>query len=79
MIATDGMLTGPNWAALDEMLNACAARVIASGGVAGRDDIVRLAKLARVRPRLDGAIVGKALYEGRATIRDLLSAAREAA
>jgi phosphoribosylformimino-5-aminoimidazole carboxamide ribonucleotide (ProFAR) isomerase len=47
--------------------------------VAGREDIVRLAKLARVRPRLDGAIVGKALYEGRATIRDLLSAAREAA
>lgn len=78
-IATDGMLTGPNWAALTEMLHACSTRVIASGGVAGREDIVRLAQLARVHPRLDGAIVGKALYEGRATIGDLLSAAREAA
>ena len=89
-IATDGMLSGPNWASLEAMLDACPARVIASGGVAGREDIVRLAKLARVRRHLDGAIVGKALYEGRAAearvfwrgraeVGDLLRAAKDAA
>lgn len=78
-IATDGMLSGPNWSSLEGMLDACPARVIASGGVSGRDDIVRLAKLARVRRHLDGAIVGKALYEGRAEVGDLIRAARDAA
>jgi len=75
-IATDGMLSGPSWSSLEGVLDACPARVIASGGVAGRPDVARLARLARTRPNLDGAIVGKALYEGRATVQELLEAAR---
>lgn len=75
-IATDGMLAGPSWASLEGMLEACPAKVIASGGVSGREDVARLARLARTRPNLDGAIVGKALYEGRATVAELLEAAR---
>lgn len=78
-IATDGMLSGPNWDSLAAMLEACPAKVIASGGVAGREDIARLARLARTRPNLEGAIVGKALYEGRATLPELLEAARTGA
>lgn len=78
-IATDGMLSGPNWDSLDAMLEACPAKVIASGGVAGREDVARLARLARTRPNLEGAIVGKALYEGRATLPELLEAARTGA
>lgn len=78
-IATDGMLKGPNWESLTGMLEACPAGVIASGGVSGRADIVRLAQLARTHPNLVGTIVGKALYEGKAEAADLIRAAREAA
>jgi phosphoribosylformimino-5-aminoimidazole carboxamide ribonucleotide (ProFAR) isomerase len=34
---------------------------------------VRLGALARAHPNLDGVIVGKAIYEGRVDLRDLLS------
>jgi len=54
-------------------------RLIASGGVSRREDVVALAKLAQQHPRLDGVIVGKALYEGRVELPDLLAlAARRA-
>lgn len=72
-VGTDGMLTGPNYAAQEAMLGAFPAGVIASGGVSSRDDVVRLIELARKHPNLDGVIVGKALYEGRVTLADLLT------
>jgi len=75
-IATDGMLTGPNWKSLEEVLKACPCGVIASGGVAGTEDVARLAQLSQAYPNLVGAIVGKALYEGRCDVPGLLSAAR---
>jgi phosphoribosylformimino-5-aminoimidazole carboxamide ribotide isomerase len=71
-VGTDGMLTGPNVGAQDAMLGAVRAGVIASGGVSRLDDVVRLAELGKVRPNLDGVIVGKAIYEGRVTLKDLL-------
>jgi len=74
-VGTDGMLAGPNFAAQEAMLGAVRARVIASGGVAGRDDVVRLIQLGKGRPNLDGVIVGKAIYEGRVSLADLLSLA----
>jgi phosphoribosylformimino-5-aminoimidazole carboxamide ribotide isomerase len=74
-VGTDGMLTGPNLEAQDAMLAAVGARVIASGGVSRREDVVRLAELRKLRPNLDGVIVGKALYEGRVTLAELLSLA----
>jgi phosphoribosylformimino-5-aminoimidazole carboxamide ribotide isomerase len=75
-IGTDGMLTGPNFPAQEAMLAAVRARVIASGGVSARADVVRLAALAQARPNLDGVIVGKALYERRVDLPDLLGLAR---
>jgi len=71
-VGTDGMLTGPNFAAQTALLDGFGGRVIASGGVASRADVARLAELARARPSLDGVIVGKALYEGRVELADLL-------
>jgi phosphoribosylformimino-5-aminoimidazole carboxamide ribotide isomerase len=77
-IGTDGMLTGPNYAAQEAMLSAGKFNVIASGGVSRREDVVELAKLAQRHANLDGVIVGKALYERRVELRDLLSIAAAA-
>ena len=74
-IGTDGMLTGPNFQAQEAMLRAGKYRVIASGGVSQREDVVKLAELARRYVNLDGAIVGKALYEKRVELGDLLGIA----
>ena len=74
-IGTDGMLTGPNLAAQEAMLAAVSCRVIASGGVSRREDVIALAKLAQRHAHLDGVIVGKALYERRVDLRDLLEIA----
>jgi phosphoribosylformimino-5-aminoimidazole carboxamide ribotide isomerase len=75
-IGTDGMLTGPNFAAQEAMLNAGNFNVIASGGVSRREDVVKLAELSRRYANLDGVIVGKALYAKRVELPDLLEIAR---
>lgn len=75
-IGTDGMLTGPNFAAQRAMLTAGKFNVIASGGVSRREDVVRLNELAREFANLDGVIVGKALYEKRVELSDLLALAK---
>ena len=59
-IATDGMLEGPNYTALQELLEILDCNLIASGGVARLEDLKRLASM----PGLYGTIIGKALYEG---------------
>lgn len=72
--ATDGMLGGPN---LSQMAAICDAAptcsITASGGVSSPYDIENLKALER--PNLRAAIVGKALYDGRTTIRELNIAA----
>ena len=75
-IGTDGMLTGPNFAAQEIMLQSVKARVIASGGVSRREDVVKLTELSHRYANLDGVIVGKALYEGRVQLPDLLAITR---
>jgi phosphoribosylformimino-5-aminoimidazole carboxamide ribotide isomerase len=77
-ISTDGMLTGPNFAAQEAMLAAVKCRLIASGGVSRREDVENLAKLAQGHARLEGVIIGKALYEGNVALGDLLALARQA-
>lgn len=74
--ATDGMLRGPNFSGNEAVCDAVGAgcRVIASGGITTAEDIVRLRGLGKAN--LAGAIVGKALYEGRTSMADLLAAAR---
>lgn len=70
-IATDGMLGGPNTAAMRSMCEAVDVDVIASGGVSTPQDVIGLGAI----PRLHGAIVGKALYDGRTSLPDMLRAA----
>jgi phosphoribosylformimino-5-aminoimidazole carboxamide ribotide isomerase len=71
-VGTDGMLTGPNFAAQDALCAAVRCDVIASGGVSRREDVVTLAATKKRRPNLDGVIVGKAIYEKRVDLGDLL-------
>ena len=72
-IAADGMMTGPNDAAQEAMLAAVGCRVIASGGVGCREDVARLLEMKKRRPNLDGVIIGKALYERRVELAELLA------
>jgi phosphoribosylformimino-5-aminoimidazole carboxamide ribotide isomerase len=67
-ISRDGMLEGPNLAALAEMARAVPIPVIASGGVTTAEDVRRLAHLG-----LAGCIIGRALYEGRLDLKHVLS------
>jgi phosphoribosylformimino-5-aminoimidazole carboxamide ribotide isomerase len=66
-IARDGTLEGPNLAAIAAMARAVRSPVIASGGVGTLEDLHRLAELP-----IAGCIVGRALYEGRFTLRSAL-------
>ncbi len=66
-ISKDGMLQGPAFELYQEILVACPGlHLIASGGVTTIADIDRLAAEG-----LEGAIVGKAIYEGRITLQEL--------
>lgn len=73
-IATDGMMAGPNFAALAEMKSAVSLPVIASGGVSSADDVLRLAQAG-----LPGCIIGRALYEGAIDLRSVLQLVRATA
>ena len=72
--ATDGMLGGPN---LTQMAAICDAaptcQITASGGVSSPFDVENLKALER--PNLRAAIVGKALYDGRTTLKEMNIAA----
>ncbi|WP_031540664.1 MULTISPECIES: 1-(5-phosphoribosyl)-5-[(5-phosphoribosylamino)methylideneamino]imidazole-4-carboxamide isomerase [unclassified Bacillus (in: firmicutes)] len=69
-IATDGMLSGPNIEAIEEMALATKKEVIASGGVSSIEDLKRLKEIHS--KGVGGAIIGKALYEGRFTLEEAL-------
>ena len=72
-ISTDGMLTGPNLPAQEAMLGAVNCRVIASGGISRREEVVALLETKKRRPNLGGVIIGKALYEERLDLGELIS------
>ncbi len=62
-IDRDGILTGVNWEATIDLADAVSIPVIASGGLASIADIVRMT-MPDAR-KLEGAISGRALYDGR--------------
>lgn len=67
-ISTDGMLQGPNTSLYAKLMKAFPSiKLIASGGVSGMDDLAALDKI-----NVDGVIVGKAIYEGRVRLEDLV-------
>ena len=72
--ATDGMLGGPNLAQMAAICDAApTCQITASGGVSSPFDIENLKALER--DNLRAAIVGKALYDGRTTLREMNIAA----
>jgi phosphoribosylformimino-5-aminoimidazole carboxamide ribotide isomerase len=70
-IARDGMLTGPNLDALRDMAQRTGLKVTASGGVSSAEDLLQLQKLEA--DGVDQVIVGKAIYEGRIDLAEVLS------
>jgi phosphoribosylformimino-5-aminoimidazole carboxamide ribotide isomerase len=68
----DGMLEGPDLEEVKRIAAVVRGRFLYSGGIGQLDDLVGLAALRQVN--LGGVIVGKALYEGRFTIREAQSA-----
>lgn len=75
-IDRDGLLKGVNVAATAALARAVPIPVIASGGLAGLDDLTALKREVATGARIDGAILGRALYDGRI---DPAAALREAA
>jgi phosphoribosylformimino-5-aminoimidazole carboxamide ribotide isomerase len=81
-IARDGMLTGVNVDATAELALATGLQVIASGGVASLEDIVRLGANRSHPPasgsagEIEGVIIGQALYTGAVSLPDAIRTAR---
>lgn len=69
-IAMDGMLMGPNLAAYRELRAIERLSIIASGGISTEDDLIALRDIGQY-----GAIIGKAIYEGKIDLKRALRAA----
>lgn len=75
-VKRDGMLQGINWEATIALADAISIPVIASGGLASIDDIKRMTQPDA--KKLEGAIAGRALYDGRLDAREALTLIRAA-
>jgi len=75
-IDRDGVLSGINWDATIDLAEAVSIPVIASGGLASIADIVRMTMPDAAR--LEGAISGRALYDGRIDPAEALAVLRGA-
>ncbi|WP_062301449.1 bifunctional 1-(5-phosphoribosyl)-5-((5-phosphoribosylamino)methylideneamino)imidazole-4-carboxamide isomerase/phosphoribosylanthranilate isomerase PriA [Demequina subtropica] len=72
-VKKDGMLSGPNLELLQQVCEATDAPVVASGGISSLEDIAALRTLTGAG--IEGAIVGKALYNGNFTLPEALDVA----
>ena len=71
-IDRDGALTGVNLQATVALADAISIPVIASGGVADIDDLRAVRDAKRAGANLEGAISGRALYDGRIDLKQAL-------
>jgi phosphoribosylformimino-5-aminoimidazole carboxamide ribonucleotide (ProFAR) isomerase len=67
-IERDGLLGGPDLVLLERLLNLTDATVIASGGIATIEDLEATRRIG-----CSGAIVGRALYDGKLDLREALA------
>jgi phosphoribosylformimino-5-aminoimidazole carboxamide ribotide isomerase len=74
-VARDGTEHGPNVEDTADLVRAVGMPVLASGGVASVDDLVRLARV----PGVEGTVVGRALYTGAVDLGHALRAVRSSA
>ena len=73
-VSRDGLLQGPNLEAIEKMARESGLQIIASGGVSSIDNIKALKSMESFG--VCGAIIGKALYEGKISLHEALEAAR---
>ena len=74
-IDRDGVLAGPNIEATARLAASTAIPVIASGGVSSLDDLLAI----QANGTIEGAISGRALYDGRINLEEALLLLRERA
>ena len=72
-ISRDGLLSGPNLTAIEEMAAKTGLQIIASGGITNLENIKDLK--AMEPSGVAGAIIGKALYDGKIDLAAALSVA----
>ena len=66
-ISRDGMLSGPSFELYSDILNELPeVQIIASGGIASMDDILKLNEMG-----VPGVITGKAIYEGKINLKEI--------
>jgi len=75
-VSRDGMLKGINWEATIALAEAISIPVVASGGFASMADVERM--VAPQARKLEGAIAGRALYDGRLDAAEALRVVRAA-
>jgi phosphoribosylformimino-5-aminoimidazole carboxamide ribotide isomerase len=67
-IAKDGMLSGPDLETLKQACQYPNVKVIAAGGISSINDLAALKRIGA-----EGVVIGKALYEGRFTLKEAIS------
>ena len=65
-ISKDGMLNGPSLELYQEIIEKTSVNLIASGGVSSIQNLIELESIG-----CEGAIIGKAIYEGKITLKEL--------
>jgi phosphoribosylformimino-5-aminoimidazole carboxamide ribotide isomerase len=70
-ISRDGMLGGPNVEAIEAMIAKTGLPLVAAGGISSMEDLQKIKALGNSRIR--GVISGKAIYEGRISVREACS------
>ena len=71
-ITKDGTLSGPDLDTLEETSKGAVGGIIAAGGIGNLKDLVALKRVG-----VDAAVVGKALYEGKFTLKEAIQTVKE--
>ena len=71
-IEKDELLSGVSFKKLKNLLELTKIKIIASGGVSNLEDIKKLKKLSLIHKNLDGIIVGRAIYEKKLDVNEVL-------
>ncbi len=76
-IKRDGVLKGPNFKSIIQILRSTKMNVIVSGGITRLKNIERLLELEKKYDNLEGVIIGKALYTGTIDLKEAVKLAKD--
>jgi phosphoribosylformimino-5-aminoimidazole carboxamide ribotide isomerase len=76
-VSRDGMLAGPSFQGLAQLGKISQLPVVASGGVSSLEDLRRLKAMEKEGLPIQGAIVGKAIYDGKLDLAQAISCCEE--